>query len=314
MAARQILFEWTDGDNPEQIVLPASDFSEDTDSADSLPLSRCASSSAPGQTVPEVAPLLACSSGLKGFDVSEAGVSVSNSIEMEDLRADGHGETPKPDPTIQSKRIAPYKIPIWRFPDDTIVPTQLFMTSRPQVAEKSSISTDNHPEDERFPRYIMVFRRQVHTRDVEPDELLGEIKIERRTSLAELRRIITEDFWQRLVFRSLTVRHSHFTGHALTSFAFVFFVLAFTSIELQDGTPLDGSAQSESAVCAGRLLASASAVYIRPGALPPGVPSNGKRRRDTPVRRKAALAVAAAAGRVVRGLGTLSTPKLRRLI
>ncbi len=85
------------------------------------------------------------------------------------------------------------------------------------------------------------------------------------------------------------------------------------SIELKDGTPLDGSAQAESLTCAGRLLAAAAAVFIRPGALPAGAPAGGKRRRDPSARRKAALAAAAAGGRVVRGLGTLGTAKLRGL-
>ena len=192
MVAKQILFEWTDGDNPEQIVLAGSDFHDETDSLDSMPISEERGVSSPPPCLEEASEAPKTGDVLGQFDANENSSSNNlSSFQTETGRCEA-GEANRSRPGMNYKPSIEYKIPIWRFPDDAVIPTQLFMTQRPQIAEKGSVATDSHSEDERFPRYVLVFRRQVHSGDLDTDELLGEIKIERRTSLAELRRIITE--------------------------------------------------------------------------------------------------------------------------
>jgi hypothetical protein len=81
---------------------------------------------------------------------------------------------------------------IWCFPDDAFPPKRLFMTQK--VAETSPAKSDIEIGTDKYPRYLLVYRRIKCTsvNEEEEEELLGEIKVERRTSLAELRRMITE--------------------------------------------------------------------------------------------------------------------------
>ena len=181
MVIRQVLYEWTDAENPQQIMHTAGSDVEhdDSDSLDSVSISK-------DTTAPSPVPSIECgaiqnedSEGKKATDCDK-NEDVINLINEE------------PNPESPSKSHAPYTIPIWRFPDDTIVPPQLYMTQRPQASERSA-TVNEQTEDDRFPRYVMVFRRGLKsTASDTQDELLGEVKVEKRTSLAELRRIITE--------------------------------------------------------------------------------------------------------------------------
>ena len=216
MVARQILYEWTDGDNPEQIIQHEYDDRDETESEDGASGSKEAHASGTAPNADAMPSSESCAEAVVAAgdaNIGEAYGESSNSI-VESIT-----------PTKKSKPKIESKLPIWRYPDDAILPPRLFMTQRPQVEEKSSAVDDETCDDGSFPRYIFVFRRQAQSSVADSrDELLGEIKIERRTSIAELRRVIIEvffilsalpiriqtyqaknnhsqDFWQRLVFR-----------------------------------------------------------------------------------------------------------------
>jgi hypothetical protein len=191
MVTSQILYEWTDADNPEQIIRTAGSDVEhdDSDSLDSASISK-------ENTAPSPAPSIGASAldaecAVIQLAHTEGGNEVEAGCENNDCVMNFINE--RQSHKSLTKLNAPYSVPIWRFPDDTIVPPQLYMTQRPQALERSSTVNEHQTEDDRFPRYIMVFRRELQSAvsDLQ-DELLGEIKVEKRTSLAELRRIITE--------------------------------------------------------------------------------------------------------------------------
>jgi hypothetical protein len=188
MVIRQILYEWTDAENPEQIILTGGSDVEhdDSDSVDSAGISKENTAPSPAPSFGAVDLEAECGTIHSKDTEGAPGCAISGDSNLID-----EGQNPQIASLMKLK--APYSLPIWRFPDDTVVPPQLYMTQRPQALERSATVNEHQIEDDRFPRYVMVFRRgsQSTSSDAQ-DELLGEIKVEKRTSLAELRRIITE--------------------------------------------------------------------------------------------------------------------------